>query len=36
MFLSITDWFLCILFALPGIVGIEIIKKVARYKKIIF
>lgn len=36
MFLSITDWLLCILFALPGIVGIEIIKKVARNKKIIF
>ncbi|MEJ2295873.1 MAG: cation-translocating P-type ATPase, partial [Candidatus Lokiarchaeota archaeon] len=33
MFLSTTDWLLCILFALPGIIGIEIIKKVARKKK---
>jgi Ca2+-transporting ATPase len=36
MFLSLTDWLLCILFALPGIVGIEIIKKIARHKKIVF
>ncbi len=36
MYLSITDWLLCVFFALPGIVGIEIIKKVARNKKIIF
>jgi Ca2+-transporting ATPase len=36
MFLSLTDWLLCILFAFPGIVGIEIIKKVARNKKILF
>jgi len=36
MFLSITDWLLCILFSLPGIIGIELIKKIARNKKIIF
>ncbi|TFG17921.1 MAG: cation-translocating P-type ATPase [Promethearchaeota archaeon] len=36
MFLSITDWLLCILFSLPGILGIELIKKIARIKKIIF
>ena len=36
MFLSITDWLLCILFSLPGIIGIELVKKIARNKKIIF
>lgn len=36
MFLSITDWLLCILFALPGIIGIEFIKLIARKKHIVF
>ena len=36
MFLSGTDWLLCVVFALPGIIGIEIIKKIARSKDIIF
>jgi magnesium-transporting ATPase (P-type) len=36
MFLSISDWLLCILFSLPGIIGIELVKKIARNKKIIF
>ena len=36
MFLSGSDWILCILFALPGIIGIEGIKYIARLKKIKF
>ena len=36
MFLSGTDWLICILLALPGIFGIEIYKKLARKKKIFF
>ena len=36
MFLSATDWLICILLALPGIFGIEIFKYYARRKKIIF
>jgi Ca2+-transporting ATPase len=36
MFLSFTDWLICIIFALPGIIGIEIFKKLARKKNIFF
>jgi len=36
LFLSGTDWIICILLALPGIVGIEIFKYIARSKHIIF
>ena len=36
MFLSFTDWLLCILFALPGIIGIELVKYYARMKNITF
>jgi len=36
MFLSATDWLICIIFALPGIMGIELFKYYARKKKIIF
>jgi len=36
MFLSVTDWLICILLALPGILGIEIYKNIARKKKIFF
>ncbi len=36
MFLSGTDWILCILFALPGIIGIEIMKYLARERNIQF
>ncbi|TFF86310.1 MAG: cation-translocating P-type ATPase [Promethearchaeota archaeon] len=36
MFLSISDWLLCILFASPGIIGIELIKMIARTKNIVF
>jgi Ca2+-transporting ATPase len=36
MFLSATDWLICILLALPGIFGIEIFKYYARSKNIIF
>ncbi len=36
MFLSATDWLLCILFATPGLIGIEIFKYYARKKEIIF
>ena len=36
MFLSVTDWLVCILLALPGIFGIEIFKKYSRQKKIFF
>jgi len=36
MFLSGTDWILCILFALPGIIGIEAFKYFAREKNMHF
>jgi len=36
LFLSGTDWLICILLALPGLVGIEIFKYFARAKKIVF
>jgi len=36
MFLSGTDWILCIAFALPGLVGIEIFKYLARQRNRIF
>jgi len=36
MFLSGTDWLICILLALPGILGIEIYKDIARKKKVFF
>ena len=36
MYLSWSDWLLCILFALPGILGIEIVKFIARKRKIRF
>ncbi|MFX1294127.1 MAG: cation-translocating P-type ATPase [Promethearchaeota archaeon] len=36
MFLSATDWLICILLATPGLIGIEIFKYLARRKKIIF
>ncbi|MFX0038402.1 MAG: cation-translocating P-type ATPase [Promethearchaeota archaeon] len=36
MFLSGTDWIFCILLALPGIVGIEVFKYIARERNIIF
>lgn len=36
MFLSGLDWLICILFALPGIVGIEVVKYLARNKNINF
>ena len=36
MFLSVSDWIICIIFALPGIVGIELFKHHARKKNIIF
>ena len=36
MFLSATDWLICIIFALPGIVGIEIYKYFARKRIIQF
>ena len=36
MFLSATDWLLCILLALPGIFGIEVYKYYARKRKIFF
>ncbi|MFX1317454.1 MAG: cation-translocating P-type ATPase, partial [Promethearchaeota archaeon] len=36
MFLSGLDWLICVLFALPGIFGIEIIKYFARNKNINF
>jgi magnesium-transporting ATPase (P-type) len=36
MFLSITDWLICILFALPGLFGIEIFKSIARKRGIFF
>ncbi len=36
LFLSGFDWLACILFALPGIIGIEIFKYIARTKNMIF
>jgi Ca2+-transporting ATPase len=36
LFLSGTDWIMCILFALPGLIGIEIFKYIARSKHIFF
>ncbi|MFX0027889.1 MAG: cation-translocating P-type ATPase [Candidatus Hermodarchaeota archaeon] len=36
MFLSATDWLICIVFALPGIIGIEIYKNMARKREIYF
>ena len=36
LFLSGTDWIICILLALPGLLGIEIFKYIARSKHIIF
>ncbi|MHA2390477.1 MAG: cation-translocating P-type ATPase [Promethearchaeota archaeon] len=36
IFLSGTDWLICILLALPGILGIELFKHVARKKEIFF
>jgi len=36
LFLSGIDWLFCILLAMPGIIGIEIFKYVARSKRIIF
>ncbi|MFX1325818.1 MAG: hypothetical protein ACFE8N_12770, partial [Promethearchaeota archaeon] len=36
IFLSGTDWLVCILLAIPGIMGIEIFKYLARNKGIFF
>ncbi len=36
LFLSFDDWLLCILLALPGIIGIEIFKYIARRRNIYF
>ncbi|MBY9009736.1 MAG: cation-transporting P-type ATPase [Candidatus Lokiarchaeota archaeon] len=36
LFLSGTDWIICILMALPGIIGIEIFKYFARTRNIVF
>ncbi|MFX0001501.1 MAG: cation-translocating P-type ATPase [Candidatus Hodarchaeota archaeon] len=36
MFLSGTDWILCILLALPGLIGIEVFKYIARERNIHF
>ena len=36
LFLSGIDWLLCILLALPGIIGIEIFKYIARSRRLIF
>ncbi|MFX0164946.1 MAG: cation-translocating P-type ATPase [Candidatus Hodarchaeota archaeon] len=36
LFLSFIDWLICILLSLPGIIGIEIYKNVARKRKIFF
>jgi Ca2+-transporting ATPase len=36
LFLSGTDWIICILLALPGLIGIEIFKCISRRKKILF
>ncbi len=36
LFLSGTDWIICVLFALPGLIGIELFKYIARRKNILF
>jgi len=36
LFLSGTDWIMCVLFALPGLIGIELLKFLSRKKDIIF
>ncbi len=36
LFLSSTDWIICILMALPGLIGIEIFKYIARRKNVLF
>jgi hypothetical protein len=36
LFLSGSDWIICILMALPGLLGIEIFKYIARRNNIIF
>jgi len=36
LFLSGTDWIICILLALPGLIGIEIFKYIARRKNVLF
>ena len=36
LFLSGTDWIICILLALPGLLGIEIFKYIARRKNVLF
>jgi len=36
LFLSGTDWIICILFALPGLIGIELFKYFAKKKNILF
>ena len=36
LFLSPEDWLLCIIFSIPGLLGIEIIKYFARKKRMIF
>jgi len=36
LFLSSTDWIICILLALPGLIGIEIFKYIARRKNVLF
>ncbi|MHA1468484.1 MAG: hypothetical protein ACTSP6_10480, partial [Promethearchaeota archaeon] len=36
MFLSATDWMICIILAIPGLFGIEILKYYARKNNIIF
>jgi Ca2+-transporting ATPase len=36
LFLSGSDWIMCVLFALPGLIGIELLKFLSRKKDIIF
>jgi len=36
LFLSLDDWLICILLALPGIIGIEVFKYIARRRNIYF
>ena len=36
LFLSGTDWIMCVLFALPGLIGIELLKYLFRKRDIIF
>ena len=36
LFLSGTDWIICILMALPGLIGIEIFKYITRRKNVLF